>query len=148
MLSDGTKAFVKFMAALIVVALAVQWYGEWSAGRDEAERRTGLSVEQRAIEDASAAQSAVRLHQEQAAKNRERPFIAACRAALSNSLHDPMSASVDHSFGWFEDAGIYTGIFAGRAKNLFGAYVVGEWHCKAIAADSAVSVLSVAQVKP
>jgi hypothetical protein len=149
MLSDGTKAFVKFMAALIFVALAVQWHGEWSADRSEAARRADLTVEQRAVEDAAAARLAERQRQEQANKNRERPFITACRAALTNALHDPMSASVEYSSGWFGDAGVYTGVFEGRAKNLFGAYVLGEWHCKALAADGgAVTVLGVVQVKP
>lgn len=148
MLSDGTKAFLKFMAVLIAIAYAIQFYSDWSAEREEKTRRASLTAEQRAAEDAAAAREQDRLRKIKAATDRERPFISACRNQLVGSLHDPMSAKVDYVVGWFADDGVYTGAFEGRAKNLFGAYVLAKWHCTAIGSQAgSITVLDIKQLQ-
>lgn len=148
MLSDGTKAFLKFMAVLIALAYAIQFYSDWSAEREEKVRRENLTAEQRAAEDAAAARERDRLRKIKAAADRERPFISTCRNQLVSSLHDPMSAKIDYVVGWFADDGVYTGAFEGRAKNLFGAYVLAQWHCTAIGSQSGnITVLDIKQLQ-
>lgn len=146
MLSDGTKAFVKFIAVLIFIAYSIQFYSDWSAARAEKERRASLTAEQRAMEDAAAIEKAEQLRRSTLEYEREQRLVSSCRASLINSLHDPGAASIDHIVGWFDKAGVYTGVFKGRAKNLYGAYVLAEWHCTAIdGASGGISVLGIKQ---
>lgn len=148
MLSDGTKAFLKFMAVLIGIAYAFQFYTDWSAEKEEKTRRASLTAEQRAMEDSAVAQENERQRKIKAAAEREKPFISACRNKLVGSLHDPMSAKIDYVVGWFANDGVYTGAFEGRAKNLFGAYVLAQWHCTAIGSDSGgIAVLDIKQLQ-
>lgn len=148
MVSDNTQAFIRFALVLLLVFLAIKYYGEWSAERDEGARRASLTTEQRALEDSKSRALRDQKTRLRVAAEKERPFRDACRTALLNSLHDPMSATINYTVGAFGADGSYSATFEGRAKNLMGAYVLGTWSCQAVGGAQSVLVTKIVQFRP
>lgn len=128
----------------LIILVAVASVFAYNMTRDqhqaEASRRAALTPEQRALEDA--AEAAARL---------PTAFRGACLIALKRQLNDPGSAQFGSTTGWpvnTEDHGQYSVLATFRAKNAFGAYVLGTWDCKVRAEGTDVRVLSVRQIAP
>lgn len=106
------------------------------AAQKEASRRASLTPQQRVAEDAK-----------QAKEKRLDVASAVCEAAMKQALYDPDSAKLKPRYEWFAEErkdGTILVQPTGRAKNAFGAYVIGAWNC--IAKNG--NVMSTKQIRP
>lgn len=151
------------LACAVLLAFAIYGaYSEWSDRKaakksevSEFMRRNSLTPEQRIAEDAAKAN---KIAIEKAERDRaarvaareiaEAPFKAACQEALMSTLYDPAAAQITKNFGEIAANGNYNGWIEGRAKNAFGAYIIGGWSCAAHKSGSSIAVTEVSQYKP
>jgi hypothetical protein len=106
----------------------------------ESTRRQALTPAQRTQEDAETAKE-----QKLSAAN------ALCYSTLKASLHDPSSAKLDPSSGWYtkeQKDGTIRVQPTGRAKNAFGAYVYGAWDCFVKERNKTYTVTKLKQIRP
>lgn len=161
-INDTTKraAAVGFVSLMLISGATA--YSEWADRRDhkkaevaEFMRRNSLTPDQRIAEDSAKSNRAA---QEKAERDRvalvasnesaKASFKRACQEALMQTLYDPAAAQITSSHGTMIDGGKYEGWIEGRAKNAFGAYIIGAWSCEAHSSRSDIVVTKVFQYKP
>lgn len=137
--SKGVWIFLIFLG-LAAIGNAIQNATKQEAAKNETARRAALTPEQRAAEDAAKAKAKL--------LDRAR---AACHSALEKTLYDPDSAKLESMYSWYVEKrkdGTILVQPAGRAKNAFGAYIIGTWNCVTKPVGSDVVVLSLKQIRP
>ena len=129
--TKGVKIFLVVFVLIVLIGNISQ--------RAENDRRATMTPEQRADEDA--------------AKAKEKKLNYArtvCQIALEKILHDPDSAKLEHAYSWYAEErkdGTILVQPTGRAKNAFGAYIIGTWNCVTKPVGSDVVVLSLKQLR-
>lgn len=135
-----TTMTTKLIGGLIAFIIAMSIYNFQQRGNSESERRTALTPEQRATEDAA-----------EATAGRLSAARGACLILLQKSLNDPDSAKLERSSSWYVEErkdGTILVQPSGRAKNAFGAYINGVWDCVAKPEGEKIRVLSLKQIRP
>jgi len=75
----------------------------------------------------------------------------ACREFLLKTLNDPDSAKLEEYRTWFAETKKDGSILVqprGRAKNAFGAYIIGTWNCTVKNDGKDIRLLSMKQIRP
>lgn len=140
--STFTKLVMWFFVGIGVLTFFGFVNGQRSSGNSaaEAQRKAALTPEQRAQEAAEKAESDSAM----AAK-----YL--CRTSLKRSLNDPDSVKWDESPGWhYERQSDGTILLQprARARNAFGAYVLGVWECVVLPEGENVRLISLKQISP
>lgn len=137
--SKGVWIFLIFLG-LVMMGNAIQDATKQEATKNEAARRAALTSEQRAAEDAAKANEKRLVHAQ-----------VACYSALEKTLYDPDSAKLESMDSWYVEKrkdGTILVQPAGRAKNAFGAYIIGTWNCVTKQIGGNTVVLSLKQIRP
>lgn len=143
-----TGGMVKFVIALLIFGFAFQGYQEWSDERAVAKARAAMTPAQRAAVDAAESQRAANQARQTQRDAQEQQFRSACARRLLATLHDPDAAQISWSSSSVNNAGVFTGIIEGRAKNAFGALIRASWLCEAAGQGNAIVVTSISQLSP
>lgn len=89
--------------------------------------------------------------QEQTANLDESTARYACMEFLKRQMNDPDSAKFERRSEWpavTNKDGTITVLVSGRAKNGFGAYILGQWLCAVRLVGREIRLDSIAQISP
>lgn len=143
-----TSGMVKLVVALLIFGFAFQGYQEWSDERAVAKARAAMTPAQRAAADAAESQRAANQARQAQRDAQAQQFRSACARRLLATLHDPDAAQLSWSSSSVNNAGVFTGVIEGRAKNAFGALIRASWLCEAVGQGGAIVVTSISQLSP